>query len=95
MLPPLALQMLAENAIKHNIVSAETPLTIHIYADSGFLVISNPLQKKHEMGEPSSGVGLVNIQRRYEFLSDKKVQVEITEKEFIVKLPFVTKEDLD
>ncbi len=89
MLPPLALQMLAENAIKHNIVSVEAPLEIRIYAEKEFLIVSNQIQSKPGMIEETSGVGLVNIRRRYEFLSDKKVEVVQTDKEFRVSLPFI------
>jgi sensor histidine kinase YesM len=85
---PLALQMLIENAIKHNVVSEEDPLTILLYPENGFLVVENNLQKKICMDEaPSPGLGLENIRKRYEYLSNEKVQVLQNEIKFIVKLP--------
>lgn len=86
---PLALQMLIENAIKHNVVSEEDPLHIAVYAEGGFIVVENNLQKKTSLGEPSAGVGLENICRRYEYLSDIKAQVQQTADKFIVKLPLL------
>jgi len=85
---PLALQMLIENAIKHNIVSEAEPLTIKVYSDNGFVVVENDLQRKASVhGEASSGVGLLNISRRYQLLSNENVQVIEANKKFAVKLP--------
>ncbi len=89
MVAPLVLQMLVENAIKHNIISEENPLTIRIYSRDNFIVIENNLQKKTIMQEDSPGIGLDNIQKRYEFLSDKKVEV-IQNEMFMVKLPIIS-----
>jgi LytS/YehU family sensor histidine kinase len=86
---PLALQMLIENAIKHNIISVDDPLTITISRDGSFLVVENNLQKKNSYGEDSAGVGLENIYRRYEILSSVPVQVEETTSYFRVKLPLL------
>jgi LytS/YehU family sensor histidine kinase len=89
MVAPLVLQMLVENAIKHNIISEENPLTIRVYSREHFIVIENTLQKKTILSEDSPGIGLDNIQKRYEFLSDKKVEV-IQNDLFIVKLPIIS-----
>jgi len=86
---PLALQMLIENAIKHNVVSEDDPLHIRVFADNGFLVVENNLQKKTSLGEPSAGVGLENICRRYEYLSEAKAEVQQTADKFIVRLPLI------
>jgi LytS/YehU family sensor histidine kinase len=88
MVAPLVLQMLVENAIKHNIISEQSPLWINVYVDAGFVVVENNLQKKTEMMEDSPGIGLENIRRRYEFLTDKKVEVS-EGKTFIVRLPMI------
>lgn len=89
---PLAVQMLVENAIKHNVISDDDPLTIRIYSENQYLVIENSLKRKKILPEDSSGLGLENIRKRYEFLSDKKVEVEEKEVIFKVSLPIIPKE---
>ena len=91
MIPPIALQMLMENAIKHNTIAEEEPLTIDIYVENKeTLVVKNNLQKKNIPIEESAGVGLKNITARYEFLSEIKVEIQETAIEFIVKLPLLS-----
>lgn len=87
---PLALQMLIENAIKHNIVSEEEPLEISITTVDEYLVVKNNLQLKTRLGEPSSGVGLENICKRYEFLSNRNVIIEKDSASFCVRLPLLS-----
>lgn len=87
--PPLAVQLLVENAIKHNIIAKEKPLVVEIFVDNGFLIIKNNLQRKPQH-EPSTGLGLKNIVERYRLLTEKEVQVEEQAKHFIVKLPLLT-----
>jgi sensor histidine kinase YesM len=86
---PLALQMLIENAIKHNVVSVEDPLYITIEEQDGFINVANNLQKKSTLDKHSSALGLENICKRYEFLSDKKVEIIQLADKFIVKLPVI------
>ena len=91
MIPPIALQMLFENAIKHNTIAEEEPLTIDVYVENEkMLVIKNNLQKKNIPIEESTGVGLKNVQARFGFLSPTKVEVIETDSEFIVKLPLLS-----
>jgi hypothetical protein len=78
--------MLVENAIKHNEISEERPLHIQLFMDGDFIVVENTLQKKLALGESSPGVGLNNICKRYEFLTDRKVEV-IQNGTFRVRLP--------
>ena len=85
---PLSLQLLMENAIKHNIVSADRPLKIDVYALNGTLMVSNNLQKKNQLLE-STGIGLDNIRNRYKLLSDKIVEVTESSTNFTVSIPLI------
>jgi hypothetical protein len=89
---PLALQILVENAIKHNIVSEEDPLFVRIYSDGDYISVENNLQKKNSAIGTSMGVGLENICKRYEYLSDKKVEIIQDTKRFLVRLPLCAPE---
>ena len=86
---PLSLQLLVENAVKHNIISNKKPLKITMRkGDNGFLLVSNNLQPKAQQ-MPSTGTGLNNIKSRYEILSNQEVKVTVTEKAFTVALPLI------
>jgi LytS/YehU family sensor histidine kinase len=85
---PLSLQILMENAIKHNIVSSEKPLKIDVYAVNGRLIVNNNLQKKNQVNE-STGIGLDNIRNRYKLLSDKQVEVTESGSNFTVSIPLI------
>lgn len=90
MLPPIAIQMLFENAIKHNTVAEEEPLNIDVFIENDeYIVVKNNLQKKTIPIEASSGMGLANIRSRYEFLTKTPVEIRETEDAFIVKLPLI------
>ena len=87
--PPLSLQMLIENAVKHNNFSKEKPLHIKIYNESDqFIVVQNVLNPKNVI-TTSTKVGLENIRNRYNLKSDKKVVVYQSEDYFKVKLPVI------
>lgn len=86
---PLSLQLLLENTIKHNVVSEENPLKVIIYEEKGYLVVSNNFSPKTIM-ENGTKVGLRNIIDRYHLITLKKVLVEKTAENFIVKLPLLT-----
>jgi len=88
-LPPLSLQLLLENAIKHNIASQENPLFISILQKGNELWVSNSFQPKISQIEPSTGVGLENIRSRYRILSERNPEIFQTEDEFLVKLPLL------
>ncbi len=85
---PLSLQLLLENAIKHNIISSLKPLTIEVFVEKGKLIVRNNLQKKNQVMN-STKAGLQNIKNRYSFFSNKKVEVLSTSEYFIVMLPML------
>ena len=88
---PLSLQLLLENAVKHNVVTSSKPLKIKVFEENGNLVVQNNLQEKPVV-KRSSGVGLRNIQQRYSILSDRKVNIAKTASDFSVRLPMLTKQ---
>ncbi len=85
---PLSLQMLLENAIKHNIISEDKPLTIRLYTEGDLLVVSNNLQRKRQV-QHSTKVGLDNIKHRYAFFTDRELRIEETESAFTVHVPLL------
>lgn len=88
---PLGLQMLIENAIKHNIISDDKPLSVEIGNDEQYIYVKNTLQRKSSV-ESNNKVGLENLVKRYEYISDRSVQIIETETEFEVKLPLLKNE---
>lgn len=85
---PCALQLLVENATKHNVVSADMPLHIYIGVEHDHIVVVNNLQPRTH-GQPSTHLGLENIRRQYLDITKRDISVTKTENEFIVKLPIV------
>ena len=85
MIPPLTLQLLVENALKHNRASEKEPLHIRISSENGNLVVSNNLQLKKTTF--STGTGLANLNERYKLLFGKEVTVAKADEEFRVLLP--------
>jgi sensor histidine kinase YesM len=88
LLPPMTLQLLIENAVKHNIVDPDTPLTVQLYTEGEKLVVSNNLQKKNK-AVVSNKVGLSNIISKYKLLNCPDVEIIETADEFSVALPLI------
>lgn len=86
MLPHMSLQPLLENAVKHNFVSKERPLRIDVFVDNGVLHFKNTLNEA-VYKEPSTGIGLLNLNERYQILMGKSIEIEKTNDHFTVKLP--------
>jgi two-component system LytT family sensor kinase len=85
---PLTIQILLENAIKHNIISDDKPLTIELYCDESCIIVENNLQKKKVI-ESKEKIGLNNIKSRYGVLSDRPVLIEESDKSFKVRVPLL------
>ncbi|ARN70995.1 histidine kinase [Nonlabens sp. SCSIO 43208] len=89
---PLSLQLLLENAVKHNVVSDTKPLLIEIFEDGDMLAIKNNLQPK-QVVKRSSGVGLNNIASRYALLSNRKMSIDKQDDNFRVNIPIITEKE--
>lgn len=88
---PLTLQMLVENAVKHNVIAENKPLDVYINVDDdGYVSVRNNMQPKSKK-EPSTHFGLQSIMKRYNMLSDRKMIVESTDKSFVVRIPILKK----
>lgn len=83
---PVSLQILVENALKHNIATREAPLRVDIYLEDEYLVIRNNIQRKASQIR-STGIGLVNLAERIRLSQKKELIVEETKTDFIVKVP--------
>lgn len=91
-LPPLTLQMLIENCIKHNIVSSDRPLCIQIFTEGNWLLVRNNLQEKRTV-ERGTSLGLDNINKRYKIIGQQAIQVEKEDRYFTVRLPILKTEN--
>jgi LytS/YehU family sensor histidine kinase len=85
---PVTLQNLIENAIKHNIIDAQSPLVINIFVEDDYLVVENNLQRKSNV-ETSNKKGLDQFVNLYRYLSEKPVLISETEGFFFVRIPLI------
>ncbi len=86
---PLSLQLLLENAVKHNVITSKNPLEINIYEEDGYLIVTNNINLKSSL-EKSTKVGLKNIDQRYSLITNAKVEISNKNKLFKVRLPLLT-----
>ena len=91
-LPPLSLQVVLENAIKHNIINKSKPLSITVYNENSFLVVRNNIQPKISSGK-STGLGLKNLAKRYALISKSEPVFNIENDFYIAKLPLINTEN--
>ena len=89
---PMSLQLLLENAVKHNVISKAKPLDIEVRVEAGYLIVSNTLQPK-STHLPSTKLGLKNIKDRYVLISDKEIRITKTDCRFTVQIPLLTHHD--
>ena len=89
LIPPLSLQLLLENVVKHNVLTQVDPIQVKLRVDGDFLIVSNNLKPRLRKEDRSTGLGLQNIQQRYELLSQKQVRIEAGPKFFSVYLPII------
>lgn len=86
MIVPVTLQILLENAVKHNTTSKDEPLTIQVKSVNDYLIVENNLQRKHAI-ETSNKHGLENLKSLYRYISDKQIEVTETPERFSVRIP--------
>jgi LytS/YehU family sensor histidine kinase len=89
MIPPCAVQVLIENAIKHNEFTDDNPLLIKISMNGQYIRVSNNAKPK-PYAVSSTGIGLKNLSSRYKIIAGKNIQVEKGRESFTVKLPLIT-----
>ncbi|MEO0628550.1 MAG: histidine kinase, partial [Bacteroidota bacterium] len=93
-IPAMTLELLAENAIKHNALSNESPLSVHILSKEGRLVVKNNLQARDEEID-STGIGLQNLNRRLELLGQPKAEQTVSEHFFEISVPLKNALNID
>ncbi|GER59500.1 hypothetical protein ULMA_16080 [Patiriisocius marinus] len=88
MIVPMSLQLLLENAIKHNVISKAKPLTVYIHIKDDYITVDNKIQAKSTQ-LPSTKVGLKNIEKRYALITEKLIEIVNNENQFSVSLPLL------
>jgi len=85
---PVSLQLLVENAIKHNMATVDKPLVIHIYLENGYIVVNNNIQKMATQ-IASTKIGLKNLNERIRLVTGKEIIISKSEEYFMVKVPLI------
>lgn len=85
-LPALALQLLVENAVKHNEISETNPLLVNVYSKTDCVIVENAIKPRTTFVD-STGNGLVNLNKRYQMLKKKSIVISDNDQKFKVKLP--------
>ena len=88
LIPPISLQALVENAIKHNEFSEKVPLTINVFISSNYVIVKNLINPRN-YPQPTSKIGLGNLDNRYRLLTKRNIIVENNFQSFTVRLPII------
>jgi LytS/YehU family sensor histidine kinase len=88
LIPPISMQALVENAIKHNEFNDRTPLTINVSISSNYVIVKNIINPKN-YPTPTSKIGLGNLDHRYKLITKRNIIIENNFKSFTVKLPII------
>ena len=93
LIPSMTIELLVENAIKHNMIEREHPLHMHFYIVNEKLIVKNNFQKRNSFAE-SLGVGLSNLKKRLELLGVKYYSFDVVGNEFVAVVPLINPEDV-
>jgi two-component system LytT family sensor kinase len=91
-LPVFSIQMLLENAIKHNAFTIEAPLYIKLFHENGWITVSNTIQHK-AANESSTGLGLINLSERYKIISGNDITIRSDDSTFSVSIKILSDEN--
>jgi len=93
MIPPLSIQLLIENVIKHNAIGEKKPLVVDLNADNNSVTVCNTLNLQ-QIEPETTGSGLNNIRNRYAYFTDRKIEVNKSEEQFCVTIPLIEVEEV-
>jgi len=93
-IPPASLQLLIENAIKHNKFTTENPLRISLYNDEKHIIVKNNIDLRDDIVD-STNQGIQNLTQRFSYFSKHDLTIEINESDFMVSMPILTKTDYE
>ena len=93
-IPPASLQLLIENAVKHNRFSADEPLQIELYSENNRIIVKNNINIRDDQTN-STNQGLQNLSQRFSYFTESEVSITLNESEFIVSIPILTKADYE
>ena len=91
---PTALQILFENAVKHNIISVASPLTINLVIDNNHVTVTNNLAPR-PIPADSTGIGLKGLKEKYQIIANKEIIIEQTDEKFSVSIPLMSRHEIE
>ena len=90
---PTAMQILIENACKHNIISTSNPLIINAFIDDNKIIVTNNLSPR-PIPADSTGVGLKGLKEKYKIITNKEIDIKKTDTTFCVSIPLMTRHEI-